>query len=190
MNQQDYLKSLKHELEQRQVPNVTDILLDYQEHFSHARGSGKTDEQIIEKLGLPHLIAKAYETESMITKAKGSGQELRLSFILSSIGRLIVLAPFNFLVLFIPGMITLGFLAGGWGATIGVAGAGFGALGILPGLITSAGTSWALVAAVFSSLGLFGLAALGAMFMYVVTKYIALSVLNYLRWNIKFILSN
>lgn len=189
MNQQDFLKSLNTELEQRKVPKINEIISDYQEHFAHGLQKGKTESELIEKLGLPDLIAKAYETEAFINQTKATDKGIQWGLVVNSIGRLFIIAPFNFFFLFIPAVIVATTLFVGWAVSAGIAATGLALLGVLPGVLTSAGTAWALSATLFTSLGILGVAGMGLMIMYIFTKYIALAVINYLQWNIKFIIA-
>jgi uncharacterized membrane protein len=188
MNQQDYLKSLKTELELRKVPNIGEILADYDQHFADALRSGKTESEIVEKLGQPELIAKAYETESMISQAQKSNQGMNFNLLLSSIGRLIIIAPFNFIFILGPTLATFGILFAGWSVTGALGIVALAALGVLPGLTIAAGT-WGALAALFGSLGFIGLTGMFGLIMYVLTRGIAKLFLSYLQWNLKFILA-
>jgi len=189
MNQQDYLRSLKAELEKRNITNISEILLDYQEHFTHALGGGKTEEEIVSKLGQPDQIAKAYETEALIKKARVDNQGIQWGLVVNSIGRLFIIAPFNFFFLFIPAVIIGALLVAGWAVSGAIGAAGLSILGFVPGILVSAGTVWAAATTIFMGLGILGLAMMGLMVMYLFTKYIALAIINYLQWNVKFVLA-
>lgn len=188
MNKQEYITSLKDELAQRNVPNIVDIIADYEEHFTHALKSGKSEEQVIEKLGAPDLIAKAYETESKINQAKVTSKEVPVGLVLSSLIRVLILAPFNFVFMFVPAIIIFTLVAAGWSAAGGIGAAGFAMLAIVPTATTVAGTVWAAVALAFGGLGTIALAGIGVLIMYFVSKGIAMATLSYLQWNLKFIL--
>ncbi|MBC7371321.1 MAG: DUF1700 domain-containing protein [Bdellovibrionaceae bacterium] len=188
MNQQEYMTSLKSELAQRNVPNIQDIVADYEEHFTHALKSGKSEDQVIDKLGAPDLIAKAYETESKINQAKVASKEVPVGLVLASLGRVLILAPFNFIFMFIPAIIIFTMIAAGWSVAGGIGAAGFAMLAIVPAAAAVAGTFWASVAALFMGFGTIGMAGIGVLIMYFVTKGIAMGVVSYVQWNLKFIL--
>ena len=187
MTKQEFLKNLKEELERHKVQNVTDILTDYEEHFDHGLSKGKSEENIALGLGFPSTIAKAYKTEHMINEIKDPAKGFQLGLALSVIARLIVIAPFNFLVLFIPGIVIFAILVSGWSAALGIASAGLAAFSIIPSVVELSSTGWTWVAALCSGLGLMGLALLTGMLMFVISKYILLSLISYLQWNIKFV---
>ncbi|WP_413290759.1 DUF1700 domain-containing protein [Bdellovibrio sp. HCB337] len=189
MNQQDYLKSLKIELEKRNVGNVEEIIADYKEHFAHALEAGKTDDEVIRKLGLPDLIAQAHETEAMIKKVKAEDAGIPWGTVINSIGRLFIIAPFNFIFLFIPAVIIISLVFAGWSVSGAIAAVALALFGVVPGVVTSGGTLWAMIAVIFTSLGILGLAVMGLIVMYSLTKFLALAVINYLQWNLKFILA-
>lgn len=187
MTKQEFLKSLREELERHKVQNVTDILADYQEHFDHGLSKGKSEENIALGLGFPSTIAKAYKTEHMINEIKDPAKGFQLGLILSVIGRLIVIAPFNFLVLFIPGIVIGAILVSGWSAALAIASAGLVAFTILPTIAELSTTAWAWVTSICAGFGLLGLALVTGMLMFVFSKYILLSLISYLQWNIKFV---
>jgi uncharacterized membrane protein len=189
MTQQDYLSSLRRELEQRKVPRIQEIMADYEEHFTHALKSGKNESEVVDKLGAPALIARAYETESMLNEAKASSRGVDWGLIMSSLGRIIILAPFNFIFMFIPAVILFSLIMAGWSVAGAFGAVALGILSAIPAVTMSAGTVWALVATVFASLGVLGLAAIGVLIMYLITKSVAIGVLSYLQWNLKFVLA-
>lgn len=188
MNQLEYMTALKNELAQRGVPNIQDIFADYEEHFSHALKSGKSESQIIDKLGSPDLIAKAYETESKINQARQTTKEVPVGLVLSSLGRVLILAPFNFIFMFIPAIVIFSLVAAGWSVAGGLGAAGFAMLAIVPASTAVAGTFWASIAALFMGFGTIGMAGIGVLIMYFVTKGIVMGVVSYVQWNLKFIL--
>lgn len=187
MTKQEFLKTLREELERHKVQNVADILADYEEHFEHGLSKRKSEEEIARGLGFPSTIAKAYKTEHMINEIKDPAKGFQLGLALSVVGRLIVIAPFNFLVLFIPGIVIFAILATGWSAALGLASAALAAFTIVPSVAELSTTAWAWMASIFSGFGLLGLALLTGMLMFVISKYILLSLISYLQWNIKFV---
>lgn len=187
MTKQEFLKTLRQELERHHVPNVTDILADYEEHFDHGLSKNKSEEDIARGLGFPSTIAKAYKTENMINEIKNPTKGFQLGLVLSVIGRMIVIAPFNFIVLFIPGMIIFGVVVFGWCMALTTAATGFMAFSILPTLVETSTNAWAWVTGLSGGLGLLGLALMMGMLMFVFSKYILLSLVSYLQWNIKFV---
>lgn len=189
MNKLEFFKLLKLELETNGVRNVPDILADYEEHFTHGISKGKSEEEICKNLGSPLTIAKAYKTESMIQEIKNSDQGFSMKLALNVVMRLLVLAPFNFIVLFIPGVIVLSLIATGWGVTIGFGGVSLGILGFLPEAMTWPLTGWGWVAAISMSLSFLGMAIMGGMIMFLISKYILMGLISYLQWNVKFVLN-
>lgn len=187
MTKQEFLRSLKEELERNKVQNVNDILADYEEHFDHGISKRKSEEDIARGLGFPSTIAKAYKTENMINDIKNPEKGFQLGLALSVIGKLIVIAPFNFLVLFIPGIVIFAMLAAGWSAALGIASGGLASFAIIPAMIELSSTTWAWMAGVFAGFGLLGLALITGMVMFMFSKFILLSLISYLQWNIKFV---
>lgn len=188
MKQQEFLLSLEKALTEYRVQNVSDVLNDYREHFVHGLQNGKTEDEISEKLGPPNTIAKAYETEAMIAKVKSPETRFQLDTALRVIGRLIVLAPFNLIVLFIPGILVFSFLFAGWSvaAAIGSASLGLMAFGLKMGLF--AFSFWASLALGSASLTLLGMGIFTGLLMFAMTKYVILGLIGYLQWNLKFVM--
>lgn len=188
MNKLEFFKLLKLELETNGVRNVHDILADYEEHFNHGLSKGKSEEEICKNLGSPTTLAKAYKTESMIQEIKNRDKGFDLKLALNVVIRLLVLAPFNFIVLFIPGIIIFSLLTTGWALTLALGGVGVGIIGFLPEAATWPLTAWGWMAGISMSLSFFGMAILGGMIMFLISKYILMGLISYLQWNVKFVL--
>ncbi|MGE0632306.1 MAG: DUF1700 domain-containing protein [Pseudobdellovibrionaceae bacterium] len=188
MKQQEFLSSLKQNLEKYHVENIQDILLDYQEHFTHGLQKGKKEEEISAKLGNPVSIAKAYSAETLIAQVKNPNEKFQVETALKVIGRLVLIAPFNFIVLFIPGVIIFSLLVAGWS----VAGAfGVVALSLLGAFVKYSlfvFSFWVLLACISLGFGIFGLAVVSGLVMFFITKFILIGLINYLQWNLKFVL--
>ncbi len=103
MSQNEYLKQLEIALQTNGIARIQEILADYREHFVIGLANGKSEIEIGQKLGDPDVIAKAYKTEDMIRVIKCPESDFSFSSALKIMGRLIVLAPFNFLIVLIPG---------------------------------------------------------------------------------------
>lgn len=188
MSKQEFMTLLKQTLVSNKNNNINDIILDYEEHFTHALAEGKSEEEICKKLGNPETIAHAYETESMIVKIKDPSSPFKLQTALTILGRLLIIAPFNFFVLAIPGAISLALIMAGWSMALAVFSIG---LGVIVGSFQASLFSlsgWLSSSIVLSSLGLFSLTVCLSLFMFFITKNALLLAINYLQWNLKFIL--
>lgn len=188
MNKEEFLKLLKFELQAKGVSGIDDIMTDYEEHFSHGLSKGKSEEEISKNLGSPLTLASAYKTDSMIREVKNTDKGFNMKLALKVVIRLLVLAPFNLIVLFIPGMIVFGLLVGGWGAAIGLGGASLGVLGFMPQAASLSLSVWAWIAGFSLSLTLLGVAVLLGMVMFMISKYLLIGLISYLQWNVKFVL--
>ncbi|MNJ98511.1 hypothetical protein D3C87_162770 [compost metagenome] len=188
MNRHEFLRSLKSELEKNQVQDVPGILADYEEHFTHGLSKGKTEDAIAEGLGDPATISKAYKTEDLISEIKNPETGFKLSLAINVIGRLLLIAPFNFFVLFVPGVVILALLISGWATALAISGVSVAILSVLPVLGTLSANIWAWFATIFTSLGLLGLGVLAGMVMFIVSKFILLKLISYLQWNLRFVL--
>ncbi len=188
MKQQEFMSLLKTELEKNGILNTADILSDYEEHFSHGLASGKTEEDVANALGNPEVIAKAYQTEKMIDAViKNPHQSFRWGLAFKVILRLLILAPFNFFVLFIPGIVVGSLVFAAWAVSLALFSVGVGAFSFLPEVARFTDTLWAISAGVFAGFGFMGLGVIGAVIMLMVTKAVLMMVISYLQWNIKFV---
>ena len=184
MNKNEYLSTLRAALEKHQISKVDEILSDYEEHFAVGKEKGLSEEEIVYKLGAPETAARAYETESLLNKIKDPEQKFSFPLAFKIILRLLILAPFNLIIMFIPAVITFSILCAGWsiGVSLLAAALGIGTLVFVPLGI------WSFVAAASLAIGVFGLGALTIMIMLPFTKFILMAAVNYLQWNLKFAL--
>ena len=187
MTKQEFLKQLKAELTANQVLKVEEILADYEEHFNHGATKGKSELDIAVALGSPSTIAKAYKTDSMIQEIKNPESQFRWGLALNVLLRLMVIAPFNFFFLLIPGVIIFGLQCDGWSAALAVGSAGFAILWNIPTIGSLSVTIWLWLAGLSATLGFLGLGLIGILIMFFITKYIVLGLISYLQWNLKFI---
>ncbi|MBC7419542.1 MAG: DUF1700 domain-containing protein [Bdellovibrio sp.] len=188
MNKNEFILALRSALQKNGVKDIDDIASDYEEHFQQAKIQGKNEDEVSRKLGTPEVIAKAYETDSMVLQMKDTSQPFKFTFAFKVLGRLIVLAPFNFLILLIPGSIILAIVVIGWALTM-VTGASALAIvttGLQANLINL--SAWVGVSIFSTTLALFGLTAIFILGMMLITKSIVVFAINYLRWNLKFVL--
>lgn len=188
MNRQQFLSTLKTALEDLKLERIPEILADYEEHFSEGTRQGKKEELVSAQLGSPSSIAKAYEAEGMIKQVQKKDQAFQWGLALQIMGRFILIAPFNFFILLIPGAILFALIVAGWSVTFGM---GAGAVAVvcltLKASLFSLGW-WAGASAMSAGLALFGLTALFGLIGFLISQQIFLAFLSYLQWNLKFIL--
>lgn len=187
MNKQEYFEDLRKELQLRKVKDIEMIISDYQEHFMAAKQSGKTDDEVIKKLGAPEQIAKAYEAEALIQKVENSQNSLDFFSIL---GRLMILAPLNFFIVIGPVIVSLSLLIAAWSVSgamsivslIGM----FGGIFISP--LAALGV-WVGVGVFFLGLGFFSLAIISSILLFKLTKLLFQVLVSYLKWNVNFVIN-
>ncbi|MBX9837400.1 DUF1700 domain-containing protein [Silvanigrella sp.] len=68
MNKTIFLQKLKNSLSFMSDAEKEEILRDYEEHFYAAKESGKTEQEVIQSLGDPCIIAKSFSSEKIIHK--------------------------------------------------------------------------------------------------------------------------
>jgi uncharacterized membrane protein len=190
MNQQEFLGKLRSELDRYGAQNTSEILADYQEHFSHGIRSGKTEEEISAKLGNPSTIAKAYEAEHLLNRVKNTSQNSPSQFsdILTVLGKLIIIAPLNFFMITIPGAIIFSLVIAAWAVVLALVAISFA----LPFIAMKASLfsvgGWVALAALSGSLGMLAIGIFAGLLLFLICKYIVLGLIRYIQWNLNFIL--
>jgi uncharacterized membrane protein len=121
MNRADFLNSLNSQLSRLSQAERTDILYDYEEHFSIGLEQGKTEEEIAKSLGDPRIIARQFIADNFVKQAsesKSLGNVVRAVFAIAGLGffNLVITVPIFF------GL--LGGLIGLFAGAIGVLAAG------------------------------------------------------------------
>ncbi len=98
MSKKEYLLELEKQLKSRNIPNIMDIIEEYDDHFCHKIANGFSEEEIAHKLGKPALIADEYlESISDLSKQEHQNRFLKglsLAFIdfFAAIGFIILYA--------------------------------------------------------------------------------------------------
>lgn len=187
MTKKEWLQKLETEMTRIGVLNRSAILADYQEHFEMGQQEGLREEDLTAKLGDPRTIAKAHLAESLITRAEASGSGTTSS--MGAAFRVLVLTPFNFLMIFGPFLITAVFLLTGWFLCFV-----FGVMSLVALVLTGLALPflffnfWGAGAFLFASLGFTGFTVLGFMTMALLTKLLIRLFVSYVKWNINFVL--
>ncbi len=78
MTKQDYLKTLKTELESNRIADAEDILSEYEQHFIFKLADGYTEEEISAKLGEPKAVAAQFERIKDGKQGKKSGKAVKV----------------------------------------------------------------------------------------------------------------
>jgi uncharacterized membrane protein len=189
MNKNEYINELTKQLKKLPSQEIEEILSDYREHFEIGQRSGKTEEDISKALGHPRSVAQGYLVSSLVNEAKTSSSIMARSKILFRIMLvMLVLAPFNFLVIVGPFLILFALTLAGWAVPVAIGGVSIAIMGAF----FTAGPAFTIgiyqgLSLLFMFLGALGLAALGALIMILVSKLLTQLVASYLRWNINFI---
>ncbi|MFN8847464.1 MAG: DUF1700 domain-containing protein [Bdellovibrionales bacterium] len=188
MTKSAFMNELKESLKSRGVINTEDILRDYEEHFAHGLQSGKNEEEICSRLGSPKSLAMAYETKALLSDSEDKGTQLKWTFVLRALGRLLLLAPFAIIVMFIPGLLLFSYLLTGWslvgvGAVLSLLLLGLGFTG---GILSF--SFWIFAALISASLAGVGVVVAAFLFMFVTTRALVRMVIDYIIWNLNFVL--
>lgn len=185
MNKNEYLSSLKQELDSMPDAEKNEILRDQEEYINEAIKSGRAENNVVEALGSPKELAQELRAHFQINKASDEKKIIpKLRSTLDAVLALCILAPFNLIFVLGPFCGFIGFLLAVWGAAFalflsGLAASLFSFL-FIPQFIF-------FITMFFGSLAIAGLGALGLLGSYEFTKWFLKLALSYLRWNIKFI---
>lgn len=112
MNKEAYLSELLHGLKSLPQDEQIDIIADYREHFEQARLRGRSEQEVIIRLGNPRLIAREVLAQSRIQVAC---QTPSLSNVTKAVMAIVSLGLFNIVIVFLPFVASLLILAGVYG---------------------------------------------------------------------------
>ncbi|TCP67322.1 DUF1700 domain-containing protein [Baia soyae] len=89
MTKMEFLNELRSYLHKLPVSDQEDILSDYETHFEHGLGKGKTESEVIQSLGKPKLIAKECLADYYIEEERPerpSSRRFRSTYMLIGLG--------------------------------------------------------------------------------------------------------
>lgn len=115
MNKQVFILELKKSLQHLPAEEQQDILRDMDEYFHEATLRGLSEEEITEKLGSPKKISDTIIAEAKIKKIDhASTFSQKMSAVFGALIAILILAPFNFIFVFIPLLLISLLLIGFW----------------------------------------------------------------------------
>lgn len=115
MNKEAYLNELAQYLKLLPPEEFTDIMAEFREHFEFAKLSGRSEAEVISKLGNPRLVAREVLTQSQIAKADKSPTLLSVT---KAVLATVSLGLFNLIIVMLPFVASLVIIAGGFGFAI------------------------------------------------------------------------
>jgi uncharacterized membrane protein len=191
MSKKEYLDKLRKCLSRLSRSEVDDIISDYEEHFLFGTESGKSEEQVADKLGSPQVLAKAFIAQARIDEfyaPNSSTITKKTKSYLKAVLAFLILAPLNFLIFTGPFIVILSVLVSAWAALGGIFIGAFTYYGKylfaenadVMGMFTN-------LSVLFLWLGILGLCVLLAMVFYYLSKVSIKGTLSYIKWNIKII---
>ncbi|NCB52975.1 MAG: DUF1700 domain-containing protein [Clostridia bacterium] len=170
MKKSDYLGRLRDELQKKKIPDVDDIVSEYEQHFAFRLADGHTEEEIAAKLEAPEAIAAQFGTEKSEKSPKSAGGFL-------------LYAGLTFAAL-LEAMLYILFFA--WVIVLGAASVAFAAIGgclivntNVAGLIPAMPYSGALILGI-SILALAVVSAVGTVYCFAYTKQL---IKASMRWH-------
>lgn len=115
MNKEAYLDELAQYLKTLPPEELTDIMIEFREHFEFAQLSGRSEAEVISKLGNPRLVAREVLTQSHIEKADKSPTLLSVT---KAVMATVSLGLFNLIIVMLPFVASLVLIAGVFGFAI------------------------------------------------------------------------
>ncbi|WP_458123330.1 HAAS signaling domain-containing protein [Paenibacillus sp. Z3-2] len=115
MNKEGYLNELAQYLKLLPPEEFTDIMAEFREHFEFAKLSGRSEAEVISKLGNPRLVAREVLTQSQIEKADKSPTLLSVT---RAVMATVSLGLFNLIIVMLPFVASLAIIAGVFGFAI------------------------------------------------------------------------
>lgn len=189
MNRRNWIDLLHENLRKEGLHDTAEILADYEEHFNAAIARGKSEEDIAAKLGDPALVARAHQAEALVTRSPVTGRDPDMGAVMKATLRMLVLTPFNFLMLIGPFLIFAVFLVTGWSMVLAFAGVSLVALlGVILAIPALLMNFWFGGAIFFGSLGVISMTVFGVLTMYLITRWVISVFVSYLQWNVNFVI--
>lgn len=192
MKRNEFLFELDKELEGLPQQVRSEMLRDYDEHFGSGLEQGRTEAEIAESLGDPHILGRELKSQYVGGSVYNAPPPRRPSFsIMHSLFMTLGLGMFNLIFVLGPYLGLAGILIGLWAAAFGLSLSGvvvlivsvFPFIGDAHLLFTDSGLSFMTI-----TTGSVALTALGLLFgigcWYVTKAYFKLTV-KYLSWNFK-----
>lgn len=109
LNKEAYLNELARYLKLLPPEECAELMGEFKEHFEFARLSGRSEAEIISKLGHPRLIARELLTQTQIEKADKSPTLLNVT---RAVKATVSLGLFNLVIVLLPFVASLAVLAG------------------------------------------------------------------------------
>jgi uncharacterized membrane protein len=174
MNKETFFTELNKELVKNKVSDIDEILAEFEEHFAYKIDEGKTEEEVVKKIGNPVDIARDYANQAKPAKQSGS-LVVKIGLVISDF-----FVFFMFLIMW-ASVFVLGVFA--------ITSLALGALLVVNGNIASLIPSMPYVSSLIFGISFFGLSVvsgIGTIYLYLYVKQWQKA---YFRWH-KNILNN
>lgn len=190
MKKESYLAELAQHIRKLPETDRQEILADYEAHFEAGREAGKSDQDIARGLGAAKAVAQEIMMNTLVKQMDEAPDHSRVFATLGHVLLMIlVLAPLNFFMLVCPFLILFSLVLAGWVMPLTLGALAVAAFGFF---FRSGGEPIGMLSGLsFISmfLGTFGVAALTAMVMVLITRASFQMLFSFFRWNLDFIQS-
>lgn len=184
----EYLRDLSQRIAKLPAEDRSEILTDYEDHFVAGLENGRSEEEICRSLGTPKSVAQEILMTTWAKKVDQAPVGLRSPTALLQIAMtILIMAPFNFIILIFPFTVLFAFVVAGWAIPISLGGVTVGMLGYF---WTSGGDPVGFLSGLslfFMFLGGLGLTFLSALLMWGVSFASLKLLIAFFKWNIAFI---
>lgn len=189
---EEFLKQLREHLKGLPESERNEIIRDHEEMIRDAMASGKSETDAVLAFGDPRTLAKSLTATSLVQSSSVNASRENVWTEFRGVGRAVfavaALAPFNLIFVLGPFLAVVGCLTAGWAVVgAGVAASVAAFFAIMSVSFTPLTIFWAPVAGGFLALSGFFFSLAGCMFMAFLTRGFAKLALQYLQWNLSFI---
>ncbi len=191
MNKQTFFLELRKSLTYLPIAEQQDILRDMEEYFHEAELRGLSEEEIIEKLGSPKKISDTIIAEAKIKRIDNASTfSQKISAVFGALIAILILAPFNFIFVFIPLLLVSLLLIACWPIAIALfISVPFVLVGLIIALFAVNFKLIALVFLLFFAIGWGSMVVAVALGLSFLTLLYFKAVTKLFQWNINFIKS-
>ncbi len=189
MNKQQFLSELEKYLNDLSAEERNDILRDMEEYFREAKSRGRSEEDVLEKLGSPKIFSETIIAEAKVKRIRtASTWPQKISAGFGALLAILLLTPFNLIFVLLPLLLVTLMIIVGWPIVLAIALSLPVVLLVLFFLIFEVGFKlFALLSLLFFAIGWFGMVTAVVVGFFYVTLFYFKGVAKLFQWNIQFI---
>lgn len=189
MKREEFIRELKRSLQKLPNDEVAEIVMDQEEYIREAVRAGRIEDEVVNALGDPKVLAASFSTSAKIESAeRATTLKSQIGNTLDAVIAILALAPLNLIFVLGPFLFLVAFLISFWVSSIAVAIASvFALLAFIVKVWFLHADFWNSVSLLFLILTGMGAGGVGILLMVEITKIFTGLTLQYLKWNLNFI---